>query len=110
MAERVRFYVDEQSDRAIASALRQCGADVVRGVDLGLTGAEDRVHWEIAVEQRRAIITRDRDFLRMAAEGIPHWGIIYAQQHTGLKRIIRGVLAIYEQRDAERMRNVVIYL
>lgn len=110
MAEPVRFYIDEQSDKAIARALRQHGADVVRGVDIGLEGADDDIHLEVAVEQQRAIITRDRDFLRLAAEGNPHWGILYAQQHTGLKRVIRSVLAIHEQRTAEQLRNTVVYL
>src|SRR5690606_37791127 len=105
MADRIRFYTDEHIDKAVAAALRQHGADVRRFVDMTPLGTDDPLQFTRAIHERRVVVTRDRDFLRLAAGGREHSGILFATPRTGLKRIIRRAVALFNQHDADYMRN-----
>ena len=54
--------------------------------------------------------TQDRDFLRLAASGIAHAGVVYAPQGAPLGTIIGGLLLIYNVLSAEEMMDTVEYL
>ena len=45
-------------------------------------GATDEEHLTFALAEGRVIFTQDDDFLRLAAGGKVHAGIVYAPQHT----------------------------
>ena len=54
--------------------------------------------------------TQDRDFLRIAASGIPHAGVVYAPQGAPVGAIIGGLLLIYNVLSAEEMTDSVEYI
>jgi predicted nuclease of predicted toxin-antitoxin system len=57
--------------------LQSRGIDAVSVRDLQLLGADDEVHLRHATNLGRVVVTSDSDFLRLAASGIEHAGIIY---------------------------------
>ena len=73
---RIRFYLDESLSPEIANQLRNSGIDIIRGS----LGASDAVHLERATDMGRVVCTEDRDFLKLAARGIEHAGIIKGVQ------------------------------
>jgi len=75
-----------------------------------MRGATDLAQLQLASIQRRVIFTQDADFLRLAAAGHRHAGIVYAPQHTGIGAIVRGLMLIYQVLDTEDMMNRVEYL
>ena len=97
MAQRIRFHLDEHIDPDIAAALRRHGVNVTTTVDVGLRTASDDAQLEFAKSQRRVIVTDDAGFLRRAAAGGDHPGIVvcHRQVHT-TRQIIRGLILIYE--------------
>lgn len=76
----LRFYLDENVPVQVARQLKSRGIDVVTVRDLGLLGEEDANHLQNATELERVLCTYDTDFLRLAASGLQHAGIVFAQQ------------------------------
>jgi predicted nuclease of predicted toxin-antitoxin system len=109
MAE-VRFYADEHIPKAIIRGLRQRGIDILGVADAALMGAGDIVHLRRARGERRVIVTQDDDFLRLAAAGEPHAGIVYAPQHTSVSALIQGLLLIHRVLDADEMAGNIEFL
>ena len=70
--DRIRFYLDENLSPEIANQLRLSGIDIIRGP----LGDDDPVHLERATDMGRVLCTEDDDFLKLAARGIRHAGII----------------------------------
>ena len=68
MADRIRFHLDEHVDPSIASALRRAGIDVTTTIDAGLRTKNDEAQLQFARSGRRVLVTRDQDFLRIAAQ------------------------------------------
>ena len=110
MADRLRFYMDEQVPRAVSEGLRRRGVDVLTAQDAGMQPAPDEHHLKLALEQQRVLFTQDTDFLRLHAAGIPHCGLIYAPQQTPVGYMVRGLMLIYEVLNAEDMLNQLEYL
>lgn len=110
MARKVSFYTDEHVSRAVIQGLRHRGIDVLTIPETGMLGASDEEHLSRAVLEARVIFTQDQDFLRLAAAGTAHAGIVYAPQHTSVREILRGLRMIYEILDAEEMVGHVEYL
>jgi uncharacterized protein with PIN domain len=106
----IRFYTDEHIARAVVRGLRQRGVDVLTVPEAGLMGAPDVEHLRFAVRVQRVIITQDDDFLRLAAAGEPHAGIVYAPQHTPVGTIIRGLMLIVRVLDAAELQGRIEFL
>ena len=75
---RIRFYTDEQVARAVVRGLRRRGVDVLTVPEAGTLGVSDAEQLHRARDEERVIFTQDDDFLRLAAEGANHAGIVYA--------------------------------
>jgi len=80
----IRVYIDENLSPKIAEQLRLRGVDAVSVRESGGLGDKDRDHLARAAREGRVLVTADADFLRMAAEGVAHAGIIYGalDDHT----------------------------
>ncbi len=79
--------------------------------EAGLLGVPDQDQLAYAVAQNRVVITQDTDFLRIAAAGSEHPGIVfYPAQGRSIGQVIRGVHLIWEVYEPEEMRNRVEYL
>jgi hypothetical protein len=73
-------------------------------------GASDLEHLAFAFAEGRVLFTHDDDFLRLAAAGVRHAGIVYAHQRTSIGEIIRGLMLIYQTVAAEDMTGQMEYL
>jgi predicted nuclease of predicted toxin-antitoxin system len=58
----VKFLLDENLSPLHARTLRALGHDAVSVVDLGLSGADDPVVRDMAIQQERILVTLDADF------------------------------------------------
>jgi predicted nuclease of predicted toxin-antitoxin system len=74
-----RLYLDENLSPKIAEQLKLRGVDAVCVRDLGKLGDSDR-----ATTLGRVLVTSDVDFLRLAADGADHAGIVFGvlDNHT----------------------------
>ena len=107
---RIRFYTDEQVARAVVRGLRRRGVDVLTVPEAGTLGVTDADQLQRARDGDRVIFTQDDDFLRLAAEGADHAGIVDASRERGDGEIIRGLMVIHAVLEADEMTGRVEYL
>src|SRR4051794_6239991 len=104
MPGRLRFYLDEHVDSAVADGLRRRGIDVTTTTDAGLRGADDTDHIAFGLAQGRVVFTNDSDFLRLHDEGADHAGMAYChQQSRSVGEIIRAPDLMWEIPEPEEM-------
>src|SRR5438874_11840133 len=103
MADRIRFHLDEHVDPAIATALRRAGVNVTTTIESGLRTKDDEAHLQFARAEGRVIVTRDQDFLRVAAEKSNHSGIVFYTANQSMREIIEGLILICEVMLPEEM-------
>ena len=107
----IRFHLDENCDPRIAAGLCLHGIDVTTTQEARLLQAPDEGQLAYAVANGRVIITRDTDFLRIAASGQDHPGILfYPAQARSIGEVIRYAQLIWEICEPEEMRNHVEFL
>lgn len=75
-----------------------------------MLGASDAEHLTYALRTQRVLFTQDADFLRLAAAGIPHAGIVYAPQGRSIGEIIRVLMLIYQMLEGDEMAERIEYL
>jgi len=90
--------------------LRRRDVDVTTVSEAGMRGRNDEAQLAFALKAGRVTFTQDRDFLRLAASGIPHAGIVYASQGVPIGTIIGGLLLISSVLSAEEMMDNVEYI
>src|SRR5262245_57515903 len=101
---RIRYQFDEHLPTVVAVALRSRGIDTVTAAEIGVRKVADRQVLAIAHEASRVIVTRDKDFLRLDADGVPHSGIVYVGQKTGaIGELIEMLELVCEAISAEEM-------
>lgn len=107
----MRFYFDESVELAVSQQLERAGIDVVSAHSLDLLGERDDNHLQRATALERVLCTYDQDFLRLAAEGMPHYGIIFAQQQTAsIGGWVREIKLIHAEKEADDFIGQVVYL
>jgi len=85
--------------------------DVTTTADAGLLGASDDEHVAFALRESRVIFTNDRDFLRLAASGVQHAGIVFcAPSDSRIGDVIRYLALMHECLEPSDMVNHVEYL
>ncbi|MCI0711774.1 MAG: hypothetical protein L0154_16585 [Chloroflexi bacterium] len=78
---------------------------------LGSLGEKDVIHLERATSMGRILCTYDSDFLRLAATGYEHAGIVYApRQKIGIGSWVRGIRALHGRLVPEDAVNNIYYL
>jgi hypothetical protein len=109
--EAIRFYLDENMPVAVADQLRSRGIEAVTARDLETLGDTDINHLERATAMGYVLCTYDSDFVKLAAEGAEHAGIIFGHfnQH-GIGEWVKGLILYHAAYTAEDMRNRVEYL
>jgi predicted nuclease of predicted toxin-antitoxin system len=60
----IRFYLDENIDKAVTEQLIRWGIDAVSVHTLELEGDSDKNHLQRATEMERVLCTHDQDFTR----------------------------------------------
>jgi uncharacterized protein with PIN domain len=106
----IRYYADEHVSKAVVRGLRQRGVNVLTVAEAKTQGLSDKEQLEFALSEGRVIFTQDDDFLRIAASGKPHGGIVYVPQHTPIGRIVHGLMLIYQVLEAEEMAGKIEFL
>jgi hypothetical protein len=84
--------------------------DVLTVPEARMLQASDEEHLAYARREGLVIFTQDADFLRLAAGGRRHNGIVYAPQGMSVGDMIRGLKLVYDVLDAEDMQGQVEYL
>ncbi len=107
---KIRYYTDEHVSKAVVRGLRQRGVDVLSVPEAHKLGATDEEHIAFTRTEGRVIFTQDDDFLKLAAIGTHHAGIVYAHQQTSIGNIIQGLMLIYQVLEAEEMLDNIEYL
>jgi predicted nuclease of predicted toxin-antitoxin system len=111
MARTIRFHLDENCDPRIAAGLRLHGIDVTTTPEARLLQALDEDHLAYAVANNRVVVTQDTDFLRIAASGQEHPGIVfYASQRHSVGQVIHGVQLMWEVYEPDEIHNRIEYL
>lgn len=107
----MRFYFDESVELAVSTQLAAGGIDAVSAHSLEQLGDTDPNHLARATRMARVFCTYDQDFLRLAAQGIDHHGIIFAQQQkASIGGWVRELKAIHAQKQVDDLIGQVIYL
>lgn len=111
MARTIRFYLDEHVAKAVRDGLRSRGVDVVSTQEAGQAGVADREQLAHALEQGRVLVTQDNDFLALAAEGLPHAGIVFiTPRSASVARTIAHLMLIHEILEVDEIRGRVEFV
>lgn len=107
----LRFYLDENLPVEIARQLRSREIDAVTVRDLGRLGDTDQNHLQRATALGRVLCTQDTDFVRLAAAGISHAGIVLGHpEHHHIGAWVNFLELLAAVVDAAEMRDRVEYL
>lgn len=108
---KVRYYLDENVQIAIAERLRRRNIEVITVRDLGMFGDEDINHLVRATHLNYVLWTHDADYVDLAVVGTRHAGIVFAQQHKHTigdwVRFLELIHGVYTMED---MCDLVEYL
>ena len=104
---RIRFYLDENLSPEIANQLRLSGIDIIRGP----LGDDDPVHLERATVMGRVVCTEDDDFIKLAAQGKTHAGIIFGEQDRhSIGDWVKYLRFACDVHSAEELINTINYV
>lgn len=111
----LKYYMDEQVEKAITQGLRRLGIDVLRVQDDGHSSTDDEIILDRAAALGRVVVTRDRDFLAIAqarqVNGTPFAGVVYASATTvSIGQCVNDLETIAGVYDPDDMLNKVEYL
>ncbi|HEO66162.1 MAG TPA: hypothetical protein ENI73_09890 [Spirochaetes bacterium] len=110
MANRIRFYLDQNVAYAIAEGLRRRDVDTLTAQEVGKCGASDEEQIVFATSKTRVLFTHDEDFLKLHSAGYLHSGLVYIKQGASIGNMIRGLMMIYDMFSAEEMDNHLEFL
>jgi hypothetical protein len=107
----LKFYFDESVELAVSEQLAASGFDVVSAHSLDKLGDKDETRLARATAMGRVLCRYDMDFLRLAAEGANHAGLIFAQQQkASIGGWVREIRAIHARLKVEDIVGQVIFL
>jgi len=107
---KLKFYLDESVNVAVANGLRRRGIDVVSAKEAENLGLSDDEQLTYAGNNDFVIVTHDADFLCIAMDSA-HEGIAYSHlQKYGVGDLIRRLKLLWEIADQEDMLNHVEFL
>ena len=108
----MKFKLDENLPRSLASILGKAGHDALSVVDQGLSGEPDRRIAAVCNDEGRALVTLDTGFSNIRAYPPGEYsGIIVlrlkSQDSPGLRRAIERVIPLLDDRSLERSLWIV---
>jgi predicted nuclease of predicted toxin-antitoxin system len=102
----MNFLADESCAGPVIRALRETGHDVVAIAEVA-KGATDEQVLERAVNEKRVLITEDRDFGELVyARGRPSAGVILVRFHSRARRAKPATVVEAVAKLGLRLRNV----
>jgi predicted nuclease of predicted toxin-antitoxin system len=107
----IRFFLDEHVPSAVAAGLARRGIDVLTVREAERRGFGDAEQLQFATENKRVIVTFDRDFLVLSDQGLQHAGIVFCEATKySIGQMIQSLLLVQAVLTAEDMQNHVEYL
>ena len=107
----LRFHLDEHVAHAVDHGLRQRQIDVTTTTDAGLLSATDEDHLEFALRENRVVFTNDSDFLRLAADGRHHAGIVFCPpEASSIGEVVRYLALMHDCLTPDEVANRIEYL
>lgn len=88
--------------------MRDIDAVSVKG--LSLKGEEDEKLMETCIEERRALVTFDRDFISGLDEKYDHPGIILFTKLLPIGGMLGELQKVLDRYEAEELNNTILYL
>ena len=111
MATPLRFHLDEHISPAVAAGLRLRGIDATTAAEAGLIGASDAEQLALARQEGRVMVSHDRHFPQLHADGEPHAGIAYCyQQKYSIGELVRALVLLRDCLSGEEMEGTLEYL
>jgi predicted nuclease of predicted toxin-antitoxin system len=105
------YYFDESVELAVSEQLAASGLDVISAHSLEALGDDDLNHLQRASAMGRVLCTYDADFLRLAADGAEHCGIIFAQQRKAtIGGWVREIRALHARFQSDELIGQVVFL
>lgn len=106
----LRFLADESCDFAAVRALRAEGFDVL-SVAENLSGAEDEQVMEVALRERRIVLTEDKDFGQLVfAAGRESVGVVLIRFAASARAKLRDRVLELVGKHAERLTGSFVVL
>lgn len=111
MVEPLRYYLDESVSAALAGHLRTRGIDTLAALDAGLAGIgiEDDKQFRFAQEQGRILVTRDYDFIALAARYPGHAGVLLLHRPLSVGETLEYLELTAHMLTASEMRDRVVF-
>ncbi|MBZ0279133.1 MAG: DUF5615 family PIN-like protein [Anaerolineae bacterium] len=107
----IKFYLDENIDKAVTDQLIRWGIDAVSVHTLESQGDADPDHLQRATEMGRVLCTHDQDFTRLAVEITDHAGIVFAQHYgASIGGWVRALRALHMRLTAEEAKGQLIFI
>lgn len=109
----IRLYLDEDTmDKALVSALRARGVDVLTAHEADMIERQDADHLTYATGRGRVLYSFNvADYCRLQAKGQAHAGLILAQQQRySVGEQMRRLLRLVGAKSTEDMVNRVEFL
>lgn len=109
----IRLYLDEDTmDKALVSALRARGVDVLTAHESNMIERKDDEHLVFATAERRVLYSFNvGDYCRLDGQGRSHAGLVLAQQQRySVGDQMRRLLRLINTLSAEQMQNRVEFL
>jgi predicted nuclease of predicted toxin-antitoxin system len=105
----MRFLVDESCNATIAGSLRDRGHDVLLVANLAPRATDVHVI-ELAVADRRVLLTEDKEFGQMVyASGTPRWSVILLRYKPAAKAtVIETLVELVSQKGEEITGRFVV--
>ncbi|MEP7293363.1 MAG: DUF5615 family PIN-like protein [Chloroflexota bacterium] len=108
---KIRFYLDENVQVEVAPQLVQHGIEAVSVKTLEKLGDSDTNHLQRAIAMGYVLCTYDQDFLRLAAEGADHAGIVFGEQYQAtIGGWVRKLCQLHSETSAEEMIGQVRFV
>ena len=111
---KAKIYTDEDVYAQLAPALRRQGIDAESVLEANRFGLEDHEQLDYSVNNRRAILTFNRQhYEELAVEYFlkdkKHYGIIISPQYK-FKELFKRLLVLLKDREANELENQIVYL
>ncbi len=95
---------------ALTSQLKVRDVDAVSVKGLSMKGEDDLEIMRICVEEGRALVTFDIDFISGLDERFDHNGIILFTKLLSLGDMLRELQKVLDEHEAENLENTLLYL
>jgi len=105
----MKFLLDQDVYASTARFLKGLGHDVVRAAEIGLAQARDEELLEVARQQGRILVTRDRDFGNLVFARALGAGVIYLRMLPSTQEAVhRELIRVLSSHSQEEIKEAFV--